>query len=323
MIAQRWKKASRSTISPCNGADHHDRKSHYRRKSDGLRGRRQARAAAAMNESIAYIGLLADEEIELDSAALMLSALDHEGADIDSYLDLLRSITDALQEARADIGESSLHDGAAQGALLAQVLGGQFGFAGDSATYDAPLNADMIRVLDRRSGLPVSLSILYVAAARRLGWTAHALNTPGHVLVSVGERDERALIDPFRRGAPVPAEQLQAVIERALGAGASPSPAHVEPMSNRMTLVRLLLNQATRAEQSGDTWRARTLYARMTVIAPEHGAGWWELARLQLALGDVDAARASLSAMLEITRDPERRGQINQLLVQLSGQASS
>lgn len=276
-----------------------------------------------MNESIAYIGLLADEEIELDSAALMLSALDHEGVDLDPYLDLLRTITAALQSAREDIGEASLHDGAAQGALLAQVLGAQFGFAGDSATYDAPLNADMIRVLDRRSGLPVSLSILYVAAARRVGWTAHALNTPGHVLVSVGEGDDRALIDPFRQGAPVRAEQLQAVIERALGPGAFASPAHVEPMSNRMTLVRLLLNQATRAEQAGDTWRARTLYARMTVIAPEHGAGWWELARLQLALGDVDAARASLSAMLEITRDPERRGQINQLLVRLSGQASS
>ena len=276
-----------------------------------------------MNESIAYIGLLADEEIELDSAALMLSALDHEGTDVDPYLDLLRTISATLEKARAGSGETRLQGGEAQGALLAQVLGEQFGFAGDSATYDAPLNADMIRVLDRRSGLPVSLSILYVAAARRLGWTAHALNTPGHVLVSLGEGERRALIDPFHRGAPVRGEQLQGVIERALGPGVPPAKAHVEPLSNRMTLVRLLLNQATRAEQAGDKWRACTIYGRMTVIAPEHGAGWWELARLQLALGEIDEARGSLSAMLEITRDPERRGQINRLLLQLSGQASS
>lgn len=278
---------------------------------------------AAMNESIAYIGLLADEDIELDSAALMLSALDHEGVDVDPYLDLLRSISATLESARAQAGEAGLRGGGAQGALLAQVIGDLFGFAGDSATYDAPLNADMIRVLDRRSGLPVSLSILYVAAARRLGWTAHALNTPGHVLVRIGDGESRALIDPFRRGAPVSQEQLQAVVERALGPGTAPAETHVSPMSNRMTLVRLLLNQATRAEQEGDMWRACTLYARMSVIAPEHGAGWWELARLQLALGQVDAARGSLSAMLEITRDPERRGQVNRLLLELSGQAST
>ena len=66
----------------------------------------------------------------------------------------------------------------------------EFGFAGDADSYDAPLNADLIRVLDRRRGLPVSLSLLYVAAARRIGWTAHALNTPysgGHILDRHGD----------------------------------------------------------------------------------------------------------------------------------------
>ncbi|WP_269748664.1 tetratricopeptide repeat protein [Sphingobium chungbukense] len=89
-----------------------------------------------------------------------------------------------------------------------------------------------------------------------------------------------------------------------------------------MTLVRLLINQATRAEQAGDTARACALYERMTVVAPEHGAAWWTLARLQLVEGQVDAARASLSAMLEITRDPERRGQIHATLNRLAGQPS-
>ncbi|WP_375196820.1 SirB1 family protein, partial [Sphingobium sp.] len=243
-----------------------------------------------MNDSIAYLGLLADEEIELDSAALMLSALDHEGVETEPYLDQLRAINAAVDAAREGMAEEELQSGEAQGALLAQVIGADFGFAGDSESYDAPINADMIRVLDRRRGLPVSLSILYVAVARRMGWTAHPLNTPGHVLVSVGPQEAPALIDPFQRGSLVEPEQLMALLKRAVGPDALPEAAHVAPMSNRMTLVRLLLNQATRAEQAGDTGRACILYGRMTVVAPDHGAAWWQLARLQLMQGEVDAA---------------------------------
>jgi regulator of sirC expression with transglutaminase-like and TPR domain len=275
-----------------------------------------------MNESIAYLGLLADEEIELDSAALMLSALDHDGIDVEPYLELLRGIGKAIDAERSGAGDDELQSGDAQGALLARVIGTQFGFAGDSDSYDAPLNADMVRVLDRRLGLPVSLSILYVAAARRAGWRSHALNTPGHVLVSIGPEDAPAIIDPFRRGALVQAEQLSELLTRAAISGPQAQSA-VEPMSNRMTLVRLLLNQATRAEDAGDTWRACTIYERMTVVAPEHDAGWWALARLQLVHGEVEAARPSLCAMLEISRDPERRRYVAAALSQLSGQSQA
>jgi len=277
---------------------------------------------AAPNENIAYIGLLADEEIELDSAALALSGLDHEGVDLDPYLVLLREMNAVLDAERIACGPEALKSGQAQAAVLARVFGNRFDFAGDSSAYDAPLNADMIRVLDRRRGLPVSLSILYVAAARRMGWTAYPLNTPRHLLVSVGTESDRAVIDPFNRGALVEPEQLAALIGLTPDTLTSSGSLYLEPMSNRMALVRLLLNQATRAEQSGDSWRARTLYERMTIVAPEHGAGWWTLARLELAHGDVEAARSSLSAMLEVTRDRERRGHIAAALERLAGQSS-
>lgn len=275
-----------------------------------------------MHETINYIGLLSDEEIELDTAALALSELDHEGADLAPYLDQLRTISEAVNAAILEVGAENLRSGKDQGALLARVIGTDFGFAGDSATYDAPLNADMIRVLDRKRGLPVSLSILYVAAARRVGWTAYPLNTPGHVLVRIGEGDDAVLIDPFNRGALVEPDQVSALIARALGPAALADDSQVLPLSNRMTLVRLLLNQASRAEQASDLARARAIYGRMTIVAPEHGAGWWELARLQLEQRNVDGARASLSAMLEITRDPERRSHISAMLTRISGTTS-
>lgn len=266
-----------------------------------------------MNDSIVYIGLFSDDEIELDTAALALSALDHVGTDLSSYVMLLSAIGKRL----AELGEGA-SDGVAQADILATIFHREFGFSGDRESYDAPLNADMIRVLDRRVGLPVSLSILYVAAARRLGWQAYALNTPSHVLVAVGPDTSRILIDPFNAGAQVMPEQVAALVTQALGPGAWASGAHLAPMSNRATLVRLISNQAMRAEQAGDTGRALTLYERMTVIAPSHSQGWWDLARVQLIHGAVNAARSSLSAMLEITRDPERRRQITDTLDRLT-----
>jgi regulator of sirC expression with transglutaminase-like and TPR domain len=258
-----------------------------------------------MTGAIAHLGLLDDDEILLDIAALELSALDHEGVDLDPYL----AILEAMEERLAELGDAA-SDGLEQATVLAHVIGGDYGFVGDTSGYDAPVNADMIRVIDRRKGLPVSLSILYVALARRLGWEADALNTPGHVLVSIGPPETRKLIDPFHRGAIVTPERVAALLTRALGPGAFPSAEHLAPMSNRTVLARLLLNQATRADEAGDAARAMAVYRRITIVAPDMARSWWELARLQLAGGEIADARASLSAMLEITRDADQRSQI-------------
>lgn len=253
-----------------------------------------------MAVDIATVGLLDDDEIELDDAALALSELDHEGIDLAPYHALLDDIAGRL------VDFSRARTPGQQAEALRRVFHEEFGFTGDRESYDAPVNADLIRVLDRRRGLPISLALLYVAASRRMGWTAHATNTPGHVLVRIGG-DRGCLIDPFHDGTPVSNERLAALLLGALGAGGEPGPEHVAPMSNRAVLVRLLLNQASRAERGGDPLRAMTIYERMTLVAPDNGDGWWELARLQLQMHDVEAARGSLSAMLEVTRDPRRR----------------
>jgi len=228
--------------------------------------------------------------------------LDHPNLDIEPYLHLL----DSLAEHLTVLG-SEANTAAARALVLARVMAIEFGFSGDNEHYDDPDNADMIRVIDRRRGLPVSLSILYVAAARRAGWQVDALNTPGHVLTRIGPEIDSVLVDPFNGGRIVGAEQLTALLQGVLGPAAVPTVEQLTPMPNRAVLVRLLMNQASRAELIGDTARALTVYERMTVIAPSHSHGWWERARLQLQGGDVAGARSSLSAMLEVTRDTTLR----------------
>jgi regulator of sirC expression with transglutaminase-like and TPR domain len=265
-----------------------------------------------MNATITQLGLVEDDAIQLDAAALELAALDHPGLDLGDYVDVLTGMTQRLAASDAATALD-------QGAALAAIIAEHEGFTGDREQYDDAANADMIRVIDRRRGLPVSLSILYVAAARRVGWSADALNTPGHVLVRIGPATAPALIDPFDDGRPVSPDRLISLFAQMLGGPATPSPHHLVPMTNRETLVRLLSNQATRAEAAGDIARALVVFDRMTQVAPSYGHAWWERARLSLHQGDVATARANLGAMLETTRDARTRARISDALNALAG----
>lgn len=261
-----------------------------------------------MNDELLRLGLIDEDDIVLDEAALALALLDHPEADAMAYIETLEALALRLDA----IGGNAI-DAATRAEALAQVFAEDEGFAGDRETYDDPANADLIRVLDRRRGLPVSLSILYVGAARRLGWQADVLDLPGHVLVMVGAEAAPVIVDPFRRGVRVGRDDLIALLA-ASGGGQPPAVAHIAAMPNRAILVRLLLNQATRAEQAGKGRRALELYRRMTMMAPDYGHAWWERARLELVDGDVTSARQSLSAMLEITREPGLRQRVSDAL---------
>jgi regulator of sirC expression with transglutaminase-like and TPR domain len=266
-----------------------------------------------MIQEIAHLGILDDDAIEVDIAALEIAALDHPGIALAGYIDALGEIAIEL------LAGSGLARGAAEQAhTLARVIGTDYGFSGDRNTYDDPANADLISVMDRKRGMPVALSVIYVGLGRRVGWSVHALNTPGHVLVSVVQ-DETVLIDPFHGGSRVSATQLASLLSNALGRGTAPAAEHLAPMSNRAILIRLLMNQATRAESADQPARALEIYRRITTIAPAHAHGWWERARLELVERNIPAARGSLSAMLETTRDPSLRAQVNAALDSLAG----
>jgi regulator of sirC expression with transglutaminase-like and TPR domain len=260
-----------------------------------------------MIEQIASLGLIDEADLELDTAALEIAALDHPEAELSVYLELLERITERLA-----VRGAAARTPREQADELADVLAAEFGFDGDRASYDHPDNADLMRVIDRRRGLPVALAILYVAAARRLGWIAHVLNTPGHVLAAIGQ--PALVIDPFNRGGLIAGAHLAALLRTSELRLDAVRPEHFAPLSNRAVLVRLQMNQATRAERAGDLARALVVLQRITTVAPGHSPGWWDRARLERALGDDAAARASLTAMLETTRDPALRSHVTSAL---------
>ena len=257
------------------------------------------------------LALLEDGQIVLDEAALALAAADrdesgHEAeAMLAPYLTRVAFMSAQLMSRAA--GVTSNRDRAT---MLRALLADEHGLSGDERAFEEDAGADMMSCLDTKRGLPVTLSILYVAVARRVGWRATALGVPGHVLIRIGDEPGAVFQDPFDDGRVLDERGLARVLARVLGSGAATDPAWLAPMDNRATLVRLVTNQAARARRSGDLARALVLHERMTAFAPALTALWWERARLEQQLGHLRAARASLVAMRETTRDGALLGRI-------------
>ena len=244
---------------------------------------------------ISAIGLMDDADIDLIEAGVALSLADRPRADAQRLRRLVSGWAMALQR---DLAPAT---GKGRALRMAGMISGDGGLTGDVQDYDNPLNADLVAVAERGRGLPIALSILYVALARRVGWRVDALAVPGHVLVEVHGGGDSALVDPFDHGTTVSAARAADIARHG---GGLPIGGRFPVMSNRQMLVRLVSNQASRARQQGDSGRALALYERLTMLAPAISALWWERAGLEQRIGRLTAARASLTAMLETTHDP-------------------
>src|SRR6266478_5889566 len=137
-------------------------------------------------------------------AALALAAFERPRVDLGRYRDHLRLIA-------RDVGQHPDAGGdlAARARALNEIILLKYGYSGDALTYDDLQNANLIRVVDRRKGLPVALGILYIHAARAQGWDAAGLAFPGHFLVRLADGADRVIVDPFHGGATCGAAQLR------------------------------------------------------------------------------------------------------------------
>jgi regulator of sirC expression with transglutaminase-like and TPR domain len=259
------------------------------------------RRAEILN-ALEAVGRQPDEMIDLAEAALLLGALDHPEIDLAPYRRHLAALASNLTDIAVQERESL--DGRV--AALTQVLAEQHGYTGDRRTYDDLQNANLIRVIDRRKGLPVALGILYIHAARAQGWRASGINFPGHFLISVEDDEERIILDPFEGGMQVDLPRLRLMLKTALGADAELQPEYYASMTNRGVLLRLQNNIKKRVLDTGDNARAATVIDGMLAIAPEIPDLWREAAELRAELGEMRSALNALDRLLLLSDDSQR-----------------
>lgn len=194
--------------------------------------------------------LLREPDVDLARAALLCCAEVEPHLDVEAHLARLESMGEQLA-ARAADGRGDAH-AAAQ--ALGSFLAGDLGFTGDTVDYHNPRNGLLTQVLERRRGLPITLSIIYVAVGQCAAMEVYGLNTPGHFLVGVdfdpgaSPGKPAAVIDPFADGRVQRVGDFLEGLHDTGGAGSTQAALRtgvLEP-AEPIPVVRRLLNNLTR-----------------------------------------------------------------------------
>jgi regulator of sirC expression with transglutaminase-like and TPR domain len=261
------------------------------------------------------LGAAGTAPLPIAEAALALASFDRPRVDIARYRDHLRLLA-------RDVGR---HPGA-QGGLaeraraLNEIILLKHGYAGDELTYDDLQNANLMRVIDRKRGLPVVLGILYMHAARAQGWEMVGLAFPGHFLVRLGDGTERLILDPFHGGRACGAAELRDLLRAITGQDRDLAPEHYASVADRDVLLRLENNIKARLLQAQRPERALAVVERMLLLAPELAELWHEAGMLQAGLGNLRAAVHSLDEFIARADDDAARHQAAALLQRLRAQ---
>ena len=264
-------------------------------------------------EILRRIGAQRDEDIDLAEGALALGALDRPGQTLDRYRRHLAALARDMAERfvpDADGLESRI-------TLLHEVIIDRHGYSGDDQTYDDLQNANLLRVIDRRKGLPVALGILYLHAARSMGWDMVGLNFPGHFLVRLEVEGERAILDPFNGGQVRTVVDLRELIKATAGTAAELEPAYYQAVGNRDILLRLQNNLKLRHLSANDVAQALEVLEGMRLMAPAEPALWRETGLLQAHRGNLDEAISALETFMRLGGSDHQLHQAAMLIQQL------
>lgn len=241
-----------------------------------------------------------DDTFDLAEAALWLAARDTPSTSLESYVSHLKSLYDAVEEEAVRLDLDDQNPAPLQMAqVLTSVISTTFRYRGDEDTYEDLDNANMMRVIDRRKGLPVTLGILYIAVAKAQGWNAAGLNFPGHFLVRLESLDgTRAIIDPFHNGQVLDPPALRDLLKIVAGQAEELESKHYRPVGYRDILLRLQNNVKTRRMDLGQMGEALDALKSMQLLLPESVALHREAGLLHLRLGELSPALAALEQYL-------------------------
>jgi len=213
-----------------------------------------------------------DSRIDLARACLMIAQDAYPGLDVDRYLGEIERMAIRLRARmpQANAAEEKV-------VALNQFLFDDLGYWGNTDDYYDPRNSYLNEVIDRKTGTPISLSILYMELGRRIGLPLEGVSFPGHFLVRLRLRGGTLVLDPFAGGAPQSGTELRERLQRVIPEGAAggvapgelPLDQFLEPASNRQILARVLRNLKGIYREKDKPERMLEVLNRMLVVAPD------------------------------------------------------
>jgi len=259
-----------------------------------------------------FAALIADEKerYSLAEACLLIAEDAYPGLDVQHYLAEIERMAARLR------GRVKGGDPEEKVIALNQFLFDDLGFTGNADDYYDPRNSYLNEVLDRRVGIPISLSIVYMEVGRKIGLPLGGVSFPGHFLVRLGLRGSTLVLDPFSGGVPLSEQDLRKLLRRVIaGSGRAglrsagdvaaqlPLDQFLEPAGHRQILARVLRNLKNIYREKEEPQRLLEVINRMIVVAPDSPG---ELRDRGLVYQKLEAFRAALKDLNDyLEQEPE------------------
>ena len=238
------------------------------------------------------------EHLNLAEAALVLARDDYPQLDIAAYLARIDALAQTLRaRLRADIAPIDTL------AMLSRYLFDELGFAGNSKDYYDPRNSYLNDVIDRKLGIPITLSVLFIEVGRRLGLLLTGVSFPGHFLVKCSLRSGAVVLDTYAKGATLGIKDLQKRL-RVLSGGRDIAPEAVMRLLSAAPpaeiVARMLRNLKAIYAERGDQTKALTAVNRIIDLYPDAADEYRDRARLFETLECFRAALTDYEAYLRL-----------------------
>ena len=266
-----------------------------------------------------------EESIDLAEAALAIAAEEYRGLDIPDYLARIDEMGATLrQRLRRDITTTETI------IALNHYLFDELGFSGNATDYYDPRNSYLNEVLDRRLGIPITLSIVYVEVGRRAGLGLRGVSFPGHFLVKCAVRNGAVVLDPYARGVSLGMDDLRQRTRAVQGGGAAQaSDDELRRMlvaaGKKDILARVLRNLKAIYLQKREMERALSASMRLIALDPrtaeeyrDRGAIYHELECFRAALVDYERYLQLRPRADDAQAVKERLAELQQLAARLN-----
>ena len=234
-----------------------------------------------------------EAQLDLAEAALLIAAEEYPDLNVGRYLLRIDEMGARAREAVPEQEPLSVRLSALNRYLFAQE-----GFRGNSAEYYDPRNSFLNDVIDRKMGIPISLSAVYIEVGRRTGLLLDGVGFPGHFLVKAKDEEGEIVADPFHAGKLLSAQDCQKRLDRVYGGKIKLEASMLEAVGPRQMLVRMLRNLKAIYVRGEDYLRALRALELLLLLDAESAEDLRDRGLVYAALDCYAAAAADLEAYL-------------------------
>ena len=268
------------------------------------------------------VGRMPDQDIDLFETAMALSVQKHPGISIDKYRSHIRKLCRDLEETHISLLSSAPDTLEKQVQSIQMVFAQKHGYSGSQQRYDDLDNADLIRVMDRRMGMPITLCILCIHICKQIGWDACGLNFPGHFLMRLDMDGNRTIIDPFQSCRSLNAAELRLLLKEQVDEDAELSADYYQAASNRDILMRLHNNVKIRLIENEEYEEALQSITFINKVAPQEyrlnlDAGILQ-ARLEQPIAAIESLEIYIQNCPNATDLPQAQALVSEIKNQLN-----